>query len=92
MGMKWLHRVTIGAAALMTASGVGAQVAVDVSVDTTKAGPKIERTIYGQFAEHLGRGIYEGIWVGSDSDIPNINGYRKDVIEALRKIKVPVIR
>ena len=90
--MKWLHRVTMGAAALMVASGVGAQVAVNVSVDKTKAGPKIERAVYGQFAEHLGRGIYEGIWVGPDSSIPNINGYRKDVVDALRRIKVPVIR
>ena len=42
----------------------------------------IPAEIYGQFAEHLGRCIYDGIWVGKDSKIPNINGYRKDVVEA----------
>lgn len=48
--------------------------------------------IYGQFSEHLGRCIYEGIFVGKDSDIPNTNGMRNDVVEALKDIKVPVLR
>lgn len=48
--------------------------------------------IYGQFAEHLGAGIYGGIWVGKDSPIPNTNGYRNDVLAALRELKVPVMR
>lgn len=52
----------------------------------------INPNIYGHFAEHLGRCIYDGIWVGEDSSIPNIYGFRKDVIEALRRMKVPVIR
>ena len=52
----------------------------------------ISRMIYGHFAEHLGRCIYEGIWVGEDSPIPNTRGIRKDVVEALRRIKVPVLR
>jgi len=67
-------------------------VPVSVSVDPAKTGPVINRDIYGQFAEHLGRGIYEGIWVGENSSIPNTKGYRNDVLEALRKIRVPVIR
>ena len=54
--------------------------------------PVIPAEIYGQFAEHLGRCIYDGIWVGPDSDIPNINGYRKDLVEALQELKVPVLR
>ena len=54
--------------------------------------PVIPAEIYGQFAEHLGRCIYDGIWVGPDSDIPNINGYRKDLVEALKELKVPVLR
>jgi alpha-N-arabinofuranosidase len=65
---------------------------VTLTVDLSKPGPAIDRHIYGQFAEHLGRGIYEGIWVGEGSKIPNIHGYRKDVVEALRRIHVPVIR
>ncbi|MCI2256949.1 alpha-N-arabinofuranosidase [Domibacillus sp. PGB-M46] len=53
---------------------------------------KINKNIYGHFAEHLGRCIYEGIWVGEDSSIPNTNGIRTDVLEALQKIRVPVLR
>jgi alpha-N-arabinofuranosidase len=65
---------------------------VEVQVDTTHPGPPIDRHIFGQFSEHLGTGIYGGIWVGENSAIPNIDGYRKDVVDALRKIHVPVIR
>ena len=53
---------------------------------------RIDKNIYGHFAEHLGRCIYDGIWVGEDSKIPNIHGIRKDIVEALRKIKTPMIR
>ncbi len=48
--------------------------------------------VYGHFAEHLGRCIYEGFWVGEDSEIPNIGGIRTDVVEALRKLQIPVLR
>jgi alpha-N-arabinofuranosidase len=53
---------------------------------------KIDKNIYGNFAEHLGRCIYEGFWVGKNSEIPNINGIRKDVVEALKELKLPVLR
>ena len=53
---------------------------------------RIDRRVYGQFAEHLGRCIYEGVWVGADSGIPNKNGIRTDVVDALRHIKVPLVR
>ncbi|MDO4283794.1 MAG: alpha-L-arabinofuranosidase C-terminal domain-containing protein [Eubacteriales bacterium] len=52
----------------------------------------INRNLYGQFAEHLGSCIYNGIYVGERSDIPNEDGIRLDVVEALRHIRVPVIR
>ena len=52
----------------------------------------ISRHIYGQFSEHLGRGIYEGIWVGENSSIPNTRGIRNDVVAALKKIKIPNLR
>ena len=52
----------------------------------------INRNIYGHFSEHLGRCIYEGFWVGEDSPIPNTRGIRNDVVEALRQIKIPVLR
>ena len=53
---------------------------------------KIRKEIYGHFAEHLGRCIYEGIYVGEDSKIPNQDGMRKDVVEALKNIQIPVLR
>ncbi|WP_309119676.1 alpha-N-arabinofuranosidase [Paenibacillus sp.] len=52
----------------------------------------IDRNIYGHFSEHLGRCIYEGLWVGEDSPIPNTNGIRNDVLDALRRMKIPVLR
>jgi len=52
----------------------------------------ISRNIYGHFSEHLGRCIYEGYWVGEDSPIPNTRGIRNDVVEALKRIKTPVLR
>jgi alpha-N-arabinofuranosidase len=52
----------------------------------------IPREIYGQFAEHLGTCIYGGLWVGENSDIPNTDGYRTDVLNALKALKVPVLR
>ncbi len=66
---------------------------VKVAVHETAADqPVIPKEIYGQFAEHLGRCIYDGIWVGKDSPIPNVDGYRKDLVEAIRELKVPVLR
>ncbi len=64
----------------------------EVTLDVKLAKTKIDRNIYGHFAEHLGRCIYEGFWVGEDSSIPHVNGIRQDVVAALRKIKVPVLR
>lgn len=63
-----------------------------IVLDFAAAEQEISEYIYGHFAEHLGRGIYEGIWVGPDSDIPNVNGFRTDVIEALQKLNIPVLR
>ncbi|MGC2828913.1 MAG: alpha-L-arabinofuranosidase C-terminal domain-containing protein [Candidatus Acidiferrum sp.] len=65
---------------------------VELSVDASKTGAKIDRNLFGQFAEHLGHGIYDGIWVGPDSPIPNTRGIRNDVVAALREIKVPDVR
>ena len=53
---------------------------------------KIPKEIYGHFSEHLGRCIYGGLYVGEDSPIPNVNGMRTDVVEALKQIRVPVLR
>jgi alpha-N-arabinofuranosidase len=55
-------------------------------------GPVICKDIYGHFSEHLGRCIYEGLWVGLNSKIPNTFGIRNDVLFALREIKIPNLR
>jgi alpha-N-arabinofuranosidase len=61
-------------------------------VHANRGSLRIRKYLYGHFAEHLGRCIYEGIWVGPDSDIPNRNGIRLDVVAALRAIGIPVLR
>ena len=63
---------------------------ISIAVDTT--GPVISRDIYGHFAEHLGHCIYGGFFVGKDSKIPNKNGIRLDVVNALREMKIPNLR
>ena len=61
-------------------------------IHADQPGAEISRNIYGQFSEHLGHCIYGGIWVGEDSPIPNTRGIRNDVVAALKKIEVPVLR
>lgn len=61
-------------------------------LNTGKKIGRINKNIYGHFAEHLGRCIYEGIWVGKESAIPNTDGLRNDVIKALHEINIPVLR
>ena len=58
----------------------------EIIINADQAEYEISEHIYGHFAEHLGRGIYGGIWVGEDSDIPNKEGYRTDVLNALKKL------
>ncbi len=73
------------------AAGTGAE-PVALSIDVAKAGARIDRNIFGPFAEHLGHGIYEGVFVGADSPIPNTRGMRNDVVAALKALKVPNVR
>lgn len=83
----------LSVAVLLFGGAVQAQgIEASVTVHADRPGPVIDKNIYGQFAEHLGRGIYEGIWVGEDSEIPNTDGYRDDVVEALKALQVPVVR
>jgi alpha-N-arabinofuranosidase len=77
---------------LASAAARGADEPVRITIDSARPGPNINRHIFGQFAEHLGRGVYEGIWVGPDSSIPNTRGIRNDVVAALKAIKVPNVR
>ena len=61
-------------------------------INTENKKGHINRELQGHFSEHLGRCIYEGIYVGEDSRIPNTNGMRNDVVKALREIQIPVLR
>jgi alpha-N-arabinofuranosidase len=63
-----------------------------VVVDLDLPGATISRHLYGHFAEHLGRCIYEGFFVGEDSPLPNTRGIRDDVVEALRALRIPNLR
>ncbi|HEX8039776.1 MAG TPA: alpha-L-arabinofuranosidase C-terminal domain-containing protein [Chryseosolibacter sp.] len=79
---------------LISAAGTAvAQPANRITVQSREPATQISRHIYGHFAEHLGRCIYGGFYVGEDNaKIPNIHGVRKDVVEALKKLKVPNLR
>ncbi len=89
------RRILTALGLLILASVAPSMAAADIihlSIDVSKPGPKINRNIFGQFAENLGHGLYEGIWVGPDSPIPNTRGIRNDVVSALRELKVPNVR
>jgi alpha-N-arabinofuranosidase len=76
----------------LIAIAANAQETNKLIVDATKGTVVINKNIYGHFAEHLGRCIYDGIWVGKDSKIPNINGYRTDIVNALKEMQIPILR
>jgi alpha-N-arabinofuranosidase len=83
--------LTLAAAALLAAPGLRAQ-DVTLTLHPDSARNVIPAEIYGQFAEHLGSCIYGGLWVGRDSKIPNTEGYRTDVFNALKALEIPVLR
>jgi len=88
-----LKSIAIG----LVACAAGTSYAATSSTSTVELRPSadapvINKEIYGQFAEHLGRCIYGGLWVGEESGIPNTQGYRTDVLNALRELHVPVLR
>lgn len=61
-------------------------------LDANASGPHLDKNLYGHFAEHLGRCIYEGLWVGEESGIPHVRGMRSDVLAALKRLSIPVLR
>ena len=68
------------------------QTSANATLAAERPGPTISRYIFSQFAEHIGSGIYGGLWVGADSKIPNTRGMRNDVLAALRRLHVPLVR
>ena len=89
-----MKKILLALAAMFQALAAFAQMGTTnfLVIHTDAGRSKISRNIYGQFSEHLGHCIYDGIWVGENSDIPNTRGIRNDTVEALKKIDVPVIR
>lgn len=85
-------KLILGGLLFAATLSLSAQKSASISLDADKGTQIIPKEIYGQFAEHLGSCIYGGLWVGENSDIPNTNGYRTDVLNALKDLKVPVLR
>ncbi|WP_372775554.1 alpha-N-arabinofuranosidase [Mangrovibacterium sp.] len=69
---------------------ISAQNTIIINADLGKE--KIDKHIYGHFSEHLGTCIYGGYWVGEDSEVPNTNGIRNDVVDALKEMGIPNLR
>jgi len=90
-GIRFIHRIFLPLLLISTVPMM-AQEKAHLSIDASKNGAKIDRNLFGQFAENLGHGLYEGIWVGPDSPIPNTRGIRNDVVTALKALKVPNVR
>jgi alpha-N-arabinofuranosidase len=87
--MKALAVLILAASAL----AAGAQpIEARLNVMQEALGPRIEPTVYGHFVEHAGTGVYGGLWVGPESKIPNTRGWRNDVVQALKRVGVPVMR
>ena len=90
--MQTLRHITI--VFLLSASFVlhAQELTSNIVVHSDAGKDTISKFIYSQFAEHLGRGIYGGIWVGENSSIPNTRGIRNDLVNALKKIRVAALR
>lgn len=87
------HRLLwVGLALIFCLPSINAQQKAQVVVNADLGDVTISKHIYGHFSEHLGRCIYGGLWVGENSDIPNTNGVRNDVIAALKQIHIPNLR
>jgi alpha-N-arabinofuranosidase len=84
--------VLAGASLVVHGQDAAAPAKATVVLKADQPGAVVNRNIYGHFAEHLGRCIYEGVWVGEDSPIPNTRGIRNDTVAALKKLNIPVLR
>ena len=92
MKARWAAAIGALAISLGVAAPSSSQERATATIRADQPGPTYDRRIFTQFAEHLGTGIYGGLWVGPDSPIPNTRGFRNDVIAALKALNVPVIR
>src|SRR4051812_42466411 len=81
-----------GCAALSALRPIQAAAGAEVEIDPSSPGPRISPHIYGHFVEHLGGVIYDGVWVGPDSKIPNLGGLRKRFVDDMKRIGAPNLR
>mgnify|MGYP000787377740 FL=1 len=86
------NKLLFSSVLLAASVSLSAQKSATITLHADQGTQVIPKEIYGQFAEHLGTCIYGGLWVGENSDIPNIKGYRTDVFNALKELQVPVLR
>jgi alpha-L-arabinofuranosidase len=91
---KFLRNAGLGCAAGLLAKGTAWAAPFDARIEILLNEPlgTISPNVYGHFTENLGGVVYDGIWVGENSKVGNVNGIRKSLVEALQKIKAPVIR
>ena len=96
---KFMRDAAVGAAGLLLArparwANASVSTAPEARIEVLLDEPlgTISPNIYGHFLEHLGAVIYDGVWVGENSSVPNVGGIRKDLVEEMRKIKAPVVR
>ncbi len=88
----FLQRMTAGAAASLAGIGPARAAEVEVELSPASPGPEIGADIYGHFIEHLGGVIYDGIWVGANSKVPNVGGIRKAFVDDMKRIGAPNVR
>ncbi|MDO3695340.1 alpha-L-arabinofuranosidase C-terminal domain-containing protein [Wenyingzhuangia sp. chi5] len=77
---------------MTTASSFSQENITEITLNVDEKAPVISKHIYGHFAEHLGRCIYDGFYVGDSSSIANTNGVRNDIVEALKELQIPNLR
>jgi len=87
-----IHKIVLLITFSLGGTAINAQETTKITILDSNDAPIISKHIYGHFAEHLGRSIYDGLYVGEDSPIPNTDGIRNDLIAALKDIKIPNLR
>ena len=89
---SFLRAGTFASAGLIVGAPTASAAEADIEISPQSTGPQISPHLYGQFIEHLGGVIYDGIWVGRDSKIPNIDGIRKQFVDDMKRIATPNFR
>src|ERR1700728_355420 len=91
---RFIRNAALGVGSALLARQYCSAATADAGIEILLPEPlgTISPNIYGHFTENLGGVVYDGIWVGEKSKVANVQGVRKNLVDALRKIKSPVIR